>query len=144
MPENQITSNFVCLTSSNFVTISHINYWDQVNSSENIMKFWNGSVCRNNQDSAPYSMLQHIGRAATPKLVPRNCFRYLQTTVIIGEGDWSQNICDVWDPHLKYSCFLTFYYLIFRYISTFIRSRSIGFVLVNQRICFQPSACTFL
>ena len=31
------------------------------------------------------SMLQHFGRLATPKRVPRNCLRYLQTTLILGE-----------------------------------------------------------
>ena len=35
----------------------------------------------------PYSMLQHIGRVATPKLVPRTCLRYLQTTLIMGD-EW--------------------------------------------------------
>ena len=39
-----------------------------------------------NQASSPYSMLQDIGRVATPNLVPRNCLRYLQTTLIMGEG----------------------------------------------------------
>ena len=39
-----------------------------------------------NQTTSPYSMLQHIGRVATPKLVPRNCLRYLQTTLIMGGG----------------------------------------------------------
>ena len=34
-----------------------------------------------NQAPSPYSMLQHIGKVATPKLVPRNCLRYLQTTL---------------------------------------------------------------
>ena len=41
------------------------------------------------QSPPPYSMLQHIGhigRVATPKLVPRNCPRYLQTTLIMREG----------------------------------------------------------
>ena len=33
-----------------------------------------------NQVSSPHSMLQHIGRVATLKLVPRN----LQTTLIMG------------------------------------------------------------
>ena len=37
-----------------------------------------------NQAPSPYSMLQHIGRVATPKLVPRNCLRYLQTTLKMG------------------------------------------------------------
>ena len=44
---NQITTNFIYLTSWNFVTISHINYWDQVNSWKNLWKFWNGPLCRN-------------------------------------------------------------------------------------------------
>ena len=39
-----------------------------------------------NQVPPPYSMLQYIGRVATPKLVPRNCLRYLQKTLIMGEG----------------------------------------------------------
>ena len=37
-----------------------------------------------NQAPSPYSMLQHIGKVATPKLAPRNCLRYLQTTLIMG------------------------------------------------------------
>ena len=31
-------------------------------------------------------MLQHIGIVATPKPVPRNYLRYLQTTLIMGGG----------------------------------------------------------
>ena len=42
-----------------------------------------------------YSMLQHIGKVASPKLAPRNCLRYLQTTFIMVEGDWSQSLCKV-------------------------------------------------
>ena len=38
------------------------------------------------QAPSSYSMLQHIGRVATPKLVPTNCLRYLQTTLIMGSG----------------------------------------------------------
>ena len=47
LQENQITTNFIYLTSWNFVTISHINYWDQLNSWNNFWKFWNGPLCRN-------------------------------------------------------------------------------------------------
>ena len=36
-----------------------------------------------NEVLSHYSILQHIGRVATPKLVPRNCIRYLQTTLIM-------------------------------------------------------------
>ena len=31
----------------NETTISHINYWDQVNFWKKVWKFWNGSFCRN-------------------------------------------------------------------------------------------------
>ena len=58
LPENQITTNFIYLTSSNFVTISHINYWDQVNSWKNLWKFWNGPLCRNK--SGPFPILMGI------------------------------------------------------------------------------------
>ena len=37
-----------------------------------------------NQAPSPYSILQHICRIATPKLLPRSCLRYLQTALIIG------------------------------------------------------------
>ena len=86
LPENRITADFICLTSSNFVTISHINYRDQVNSWKNLWKFWNGPLCRNKSGPSPYSMLQDIGRVATLNLVPRNCLKYLQTTLIMGGG----------------------------------------------------------
>ena len=66
--------------------ISHINYWDQVNSWKNFWKFLIGTLCRNKSGPSPYSMLQYLGRVTTPKLVPRNCLRYLQTTLIMRVG----------------------------------------------------------
>ena len=33
--------------------ISHINYWDQVNSWKNLWKFWNGPLCRNKSGPSP-------------------------------------------------------------------------------------------
>ena len=36
-----------------------------------------------NQTPSPYSMLQHIGREATPKLATRTCLKYLQTILIL-------------------------------------------------------------
>ena len=38
-----------------------------------------------NQVSCSYSMFQYTGRVATPKLVLRNCLRYLQTTLMMQE-----------------------------------------------------------
>ena len=37
-----------------------------------------------NQAPSPNSMLQYIGSVAPPKLVPRNCLRYLQITLKMG------------------------------------------------------------
>ena len=34
-------------------TISHINYWDQVNSWKNFLKFWNGPLCKNKSGPSP-------------------------------------------------------------------------------------------
>ena len=50
---------------------------------------------QNKSGPFPYSMLQYIGRVAAPKLVLRNCLRYLQTTLIMWGGNWSQNLCEV-------------------------------------------------
>ena len=55
MSENLITTNFLYLTSSSFVTISHTNYWEQVNSWKNLWKFWNGPLCRN--ISSPFLLI---------------------------------------------------------------------------------------
>ena len=37
-----------------------------------------------NQVPSPYSILQDVRRVGTPKLVPRNCFTYFQTILIMG------------------------------------------------------------
>ena len=84
LPENQKTTDFIYLTSSNFATISHINYWDQVIPGKNYGKSGMVHFPETNHSPSPYSMLQHIGRVAAPKLVLRNCLRYLQTTLIMG------------------------------------------------------------
>ena len=53
LEENQITTNLIYLTSSNFVTISHINYWDQRIPWKNLWKFWNSSLCGNKSGPSP-------------------------------------------------------------------------------------------
>ena len=85
LSENQITTNFIYLTSSNFET-----------KSIPVKTSWNSGMvhfAEINQVAPPYSMLHHVGRVAKPKLVPRNCLRYLQTTLIMGRGGLvSENI----------------------------------------------------
>ena len=76
-----------------FVTISCINYWDQINSWKNLWKLWNGPLAEINQATPLDSMLQHIGRVTIPMLVPRDYLIYLQTTVRTwGEGLVSESI----------------------------------------------------
>ena len=41
------------------MTISHINYWDQVNFWKNLWKFWNGPLCR--YKSGPFLLLNVAG-----------------------------------------------------------------------------------
>ena len=102
LPENQTNTNFIDLKFSNFLTISHIDYWDQVNSWKSLWKFWNRTFFKRNSGPFPHSILQDIGRVATPKLVQRNCLRYLQTTLIIaGERGSSQNLRKVL-PKVRY------------------------------------------
>ena len=66
---------YLNLTSSNFVTISHINYWDQVNSWAIFWKFWNDPLCRNK--SVPFPLLnvvaycQNINTEACAKKLPQ-------------------------------------------------------------------------
>ena len=81
-----------------------------------------------NHAPPPYSVLHHIGRGvATPKFEPRNCARYLQTTLIMGGGGWSENLCEVlqlrnymnqwqqiwleWDYYLLRNEVLNIYYM---------------------------------
>ena len=52
LQQNQIITTFIYLTSSNFVTISLINYLDEVNSWKNLWKFWNGPLIRNTSGSS--------------------------------------------------------------------------------------------
>ena len=86
LKKKQIRTNFIYLTSLNFVAIPHVSYRDKVNPWKNLWKFRNCLLCRNKSGPSPYSMLQHIGRVATPKLVATDCLRYLQTTLIMGGG----------------------------------------------------------
>ena len=59
LPENQITTDFIYLNPSHFVTISHINYYDQVNSWKNLWKFLDVPFCRNKSD--PFLLLNVAG-----------------------------------------------------------------------------------
>ena len=83
--ENQITTNFIDLTSSNFVAISH----KLLRTSQFLEKIYGNSgmahFAKINLPPPSNSMLQHIGRVAKPKLVPRTSLRYLQTTLIMGD-----------------------------------------------------------
>ena len=98
MLESEISTYFLYLTSSNFVTICHINYWDQTNSWKNFQKIWNGPFWRYKSGSSPYSMFQNFGTVAARKLVPKNCHRYLHITLTtVGGGLVSEFIWGIVD-----------------------------------------------
>ena len=92
---------FLCNTS----TISHINYWDQVNSCQNLWKFWNDPLCRNK--SAPFPLLNVAGywnssntKAYSKKLSKIHTCRQHWSWWGMGRGggrvgDWSHNLYEV-------------------------------------------------
>ena len=81
MPENQITTDFINLTSSSFVTISHINYWDQVNSWKNLWKFWNDPLCRKNSD--PFLLLNVAAywQSSNTETYAKKLFKILENNI---------------------------------------------------------------
>ena len=97
------------LTFSNFVTTSHVNYWNQVNSWKNYENSGMIRFAEINQDSSSYSVLQHIRRVATLKLVSRHCLRYLQIRLIMGGGgvvsEFMWGIVDLYLQELTISIF---------------------------------------
>ena len=95
LTKNQITTESIDLTFSNFVTISHLNYREQSISCENSGNSGMVQFAELIQALPHYSMLQHNGRVAALNLVPRKCLRYLETILVIWGGDQSQNLCKV-------------------------------------------------
>ena len=86
MPENQITTDFICLTSSNFVSISHINYSDQVNSWKNLSKFWNdGPLCRNKLGLFPLLNVATYCRISNTEVCTKEMFQILANNIDNGE-----------------------------------------------------------
>ena len=80
----------------NTSTISHINYWDQVNSCKNLWKFWNDPLSRNN--SGPFPLLNVAGywNSSNTKACSKKLSQILANNNDRGgEGDWSQNLCEV-------------------------------------------------
>ena len=75
--KNQIPTNIIYLTSSNFERISHINYWDQVNSRKNLWTFCNGPLYRNK--SGPFPLLNVAGywKSSNTKTCAKKLFQIL-------------------------------------------------------------------
>ena len=85
MLENQITNNFIYLVSLNFVTISHINYWDQVNSWKNLWKFWNGPLFRNKSGPFPLLNVAAYWKSSNTEACPKNLSQILANNIDNGE-----------------------------------------------------------
>ena len=81
LSENQITTDFIYLTFSNFVTISHINYWHQVNSWKNLWKLWNGPLCRNKSDSFPILYVASYWKSSNTEAFAKTLFQILANKI---------------------------------------------------------------
>ena len=102
LPENQITTNSIYLTSSNFVTISHTNYWGQVNSWKYVWKFCKVYFEKMNQAHSLYSMCCSIlkekqHRMLDHETVSDTCKQHWY----LGGGGWPQNLCEVLQTQMK-------------------------------------------
>ena len=74
-------TDFIYLVLSNFVTISRINYWDQVNSWKKKWKFWNGPLCRNK--SAPFPLINFAAycKSSNTEAFAKNLFQILTKNI---------------------------------------------------------------
>ena len=72
-------------------TISHINYWDQVNSWKSLWKFWSSALLRNVSDPFPLLNVAVCCKSSNTEGCVKKLSRYLQTTMN-KEGGWSQNL----------------------------------------------------
>ena len=66
--------------------MSHINYWDQVNSWKNLWKFLNGPLYRNKSGPFPLLNVAASWKSSNSEACAKNCLRYMQTTLIMGGG----------------------------------------------------------
>ena len=95
LPENQITTDFIYLTSSNFVAICHINHWDQVNLWENLWKLWNGPLCWNKSGSLPLLNVTGYWKSRNTKACAKKLSQILANNIdhggrgLVSEFMWS-------------------------------------------------------
>ena len=75
--------------------ISHINYWDQVNSWKNLWKFWNGPLCRNKSSPFPLLNVAEDWQSSDNKACAKKLSQILANNIDHKGGDWSQNLCEV-------------------------------------------------
>ena len=94
-PENQITTNFIYLTSSHFMTISHINYWNQVNPWKNLWKFWNGPLCRNKSSPFPLLNVAAYWKSSNSEACAKKLSQILANNIDTGGREIGLRICEV-------------------------------------------------
>ena len=82
---------FCYLTLSNCVTISHINYWNQVNSWKDLWKFWKGLLCRIKSGPFPLLDVARYWKSSNTKACTKKLSQILANKIMKG-GDWSQNL----------------------------------------------------
>ena len=92
LPERQIATNFIYLFSSNFVTISHINYWDQVNCWKNVWKFWNVRICRNKSGPFPLLSVAACSKSRTTEAFARTLSQILANIIDNGGEEFGLRI----------------------------------------------------
>ena len=82
------STNFIYLASLNFVTISHINYWDQVISWKIFWKFWNGPLCRNKSGPSPLLHVAAYWQSSNTKACAKKLSQLLTNNI----DDWGRRV----------------------------------------------------
>ena len=80
LQENQITTYFIFPISTNFEKSVYTNYVDY------FLKSQNGPFGMDKSGLSQFTMLHKVARVAKPKLVPQNCLRLLETTLVMVGG----------------------------------------------------------
>ena len=67
-------------------SISHRNYWDQVNSRKNLSKFWNDPLCRNKSGPFPQLNVAAYWKRSKSEACPKRLSQILANNIVNGGG----------------------------------------------------------
>ena len=104
------------------MTISEINYWDQVNSQKNLWKFWNGPLCRNKSGPFPLLNVAAYWKSSNTETCAKNLSQILANNIDNGGREIGLRIYMTYCRWLLWNFFKLFSFLCSVFL-TWIRSQ---------------------